>query len=346
MEVDSKEDEGMTPDVIDKLDASHKALSKGRRKRIKARASTVAKADVIRSYTSSSFSPHSSTHPGVLCLGLHPTKTNLSVTGGNDSHVVLFDHKAGKIVDTLKSHRKKVNDVSFIGSTDLIVSASADTTAIIWGRQDRGYAPRSVLSCHTAEVVSCAVHPSNEFLVTASTDKSWAFHDITTGKTRSRNEGKAGFTAMAFHPDGMLLGACTSDNMVSMLDLKNGETRAQLPGHNARLSALAFSENGTYLATGDDSGVVKLWDLRTVTCFKTLTNQDMSTVSSLTFDQSGTYLGVGGDDVRIFDTNEWNVVKEWKDHRAGVTSVRFADKLSYFASTSLDRTVKFWSPSA
>lgn len=37
------------------------------------------------------------------------------------------------------------------------------------------------------------------------------------------------------------------------------------------VKAIAFSENGYYLATGAEDGEVKLWDLRKLKSFKTMT---------------------------------------------------------------------------
>jgi len=56
----------------------------------------------------------------------------LVATGGNDGSVLLCD-RSGKIVDTLKAHRKKVNDVAFVN--DFIISASSDHKAIILAPQ-------------------------------------------------------------------------------------------------------------------------------------------------------------------------------------------------------------------
>ena len=56
--------------------------------------------------------------------------------------------------------------------------------------------------------------------------------------------------------------------------------------------------SGYYLATSADDSVVKLWDLRKLKNFKTITLDEGYEVKSLSFDQSGTYLAVGGTDVR------------------------------------------------
>ena len=45
---------------------------------------------------------------------------------------------------------------------------------------------------------------------------------------------------------------------------------AKFEGHKGPVSGLCFSENGYYLATAADDGV-KLWDLRKLKNFRTLT---------------------------------------------------------------------------
>lgn len=73
------------------------------------------------------------------------------------------------------------------------------------------------------------------------------------------------------------------------------------PGHTGPITAMSFSENGYYLATAAEDSCVRLWDLRKLTNFKTLTLNDDNKkyeVRDLCFDQSGTYLAVAGTDVR------------------------------------------------
>ena len=61
---------------------------------------------------------------------------------------------------------------------------------------------------------------------------------------------------------------------------------------------MSFSENGYYLATAADDGVIKLWDLRKLKNFKTIELESGYQVKDVSFDRSGTYLAVAGKDVR------------------------------------------------
>ena len=52
------------------------------------------------------------------------------------------------------------------------------------------------------------------------------------------------------------------------------------------------------MATAAEDASVKLWDLRKLKNFKTITLDDHYEVRDLVFDQSGMYLGIAGTDVR------------------------------------------------
>ena len=112
--------------------------------------------------------------------------------------------------------------------------------------------------------------------------------------------------------------------------------------HSGPISALSFSENGYYLATAADDACVRLWDLRKLRNFKTLTLDEGYEVRDLCFDNSGTYLAVAGTDVRVYLCKQWQDLKIFNDHTAMATGVRFGAHATYVASTSMDRTLKLY----
>jgi WD40 repeat protein len=72
-----------------------------------------------------------------------------------------------------------------------------------------------------------------------------------------------------YSPDGRLLVASGSGHVAifdSSLPWRNslsmGNPLAILPGHEDRVWALAFTRDGRLLATGDQSGLIQIWEIR------------------------------------------------------------------------------------
>jgi WD40 repeat protein len=76
-------------------------------------------------------------------------------------------------------------------------------------------------------------------------------------------------TSLALSPDGTTLASAGRDRLIRLWRLVKGdrnwtsdvgEVRATFRGHMSAPTALAFTPDGKMLASGDDSGTVKLWD--------------------------------------------------------------------------------------
>lgn len=170
---------------------------------------TLAKEDELRAFkvVQTQAGLHKTTHPGILALDLHPTHQELSVTGGVDQTAVVFSRKTGKKVATLAGHAKKVTAVQFHPSVTAVISGSADNTVKVWTGEE--YGNSATFKQHTGEVTGVSLHPANDYVASSSLDRTWAFHDLETGKTlmQLRDPEEAAVTCAMFHPDGLLIGS-------------------------------------------------------------------------------------------------------------------------------------------
>ncbi|XP_075889127.1 pre-mRNA-processing factor 19 [Nelusetta ayraudi] len=337
---------GMTPEIIQKLQAKATILTTERKKRGKTVPEELVRAEDLSKYhqVASHAGLHSASVPGILALDLCPSDTSKVLTGGADKNVVVFDKNEEQIVATLKGHTKKVTSVIYHPSQTVAFSASPDSTIRVWSVTGGNCV--QVVRAHDAGVTGLSLHATGDYLLSSSEDQYWAFSDIQTGRVLTKvTDESAGcaLTCAQFHPDGLIFGTGTADSQIKIWDLKERTNVANFPGHSGPVTSIAFSENGYYLATGAQDSSLKLWDLRKLKNFKTITLDNNYEVKSLVFDQSGTYLAVGGSDIRVYICKQWSEVLNFTDHTGLVTGVAFGENAQFLSSAGMDRSLKFYS---
>jgi pre-mRNA-processing factor 19 len=335
---------GLDAEAKNKLDLKNKELSTVRK--LREVGPEVATVEDIKQWTMIySQTPHKASLPGILCLELHPTNQDLVMTGGVDKTAVVFNRRTAKKDITLVGHTKKVSSVKFHPTSDVLMTGSADSTVKIWSKAGDTHKAHHTIGLHTQEVVGLSLHATNDYLVSASKDKTWAFHNVETGKTllQVTDVDDSPLTCVMFHPDGLILVTGTEDSLIRVWDIKSLKNVATFRGHKGAIADLKFSENGYYLATSAQDNALKLWDLRGPKNINTM--QMDSHVLSLDFDYSGKYLAAAiGREIRTFTSKPPNDhVLTLDEHTSDVTCVKWGKDAQFLVSTSMDRSLKFWS---
>ena len=104
-------------------------------------------------------------------------------------------------------------------------------------------------------------HPDSKRILVAGSD-STAIVDIASGAAVGQIDGAS--APIAISRDGRTLAAAlavTSGVTIGLFDLTSGQQSAPLAGHRERLVRLAFSPDGTTLASGGDDRLVMVWDV-------------------------------------------------------------------------------------
>ncbi|CAF1459670.1 unnamed protein product [Rotaria magnacalcarata] len=337
--------EGMNDEIIQKLQDKASVLTQLRKQRGKRVPEGLTSVEDMRSFRCSATHTaiHSASNPGILALDISPKNPSIILTGGNDRQAVVFNKDSEQVIATLKGHQKKVTHVIHHFEEDIAITGSSDSSIRVW------HIPSAqclkILKAHENPITGLSLHPTGDYVLSSSSDTFWALSDLRTGKLITKVQdttSQRGLTCAQFHPDGIIFGIGTQESLIKIWDLKECNNVADFPGHAGSISAIAFSENGYYLATAAEDASIKLWDLRKLKNFKTITLEDRYEVRDLVFDQSGMYLGVAGTDVRVYQAKQWDLIKSFNDHTALATGIRFGSDANYLASSSMDRSLKFY----
>nr|QIZ85987.1 WD40 domain P-loop ATPase domain [Oscillatoria sp. PCC 6602] len=113
--------------------------------------------------------------------------------------------------------------------------------------------------------------------------------------------------------------------------------------HLTNVLAIAFSPDGTLLATGDANGEICLWLADDGTLLR-IYEGHAGWVNSIIFSPKGNLLCSGSSDrtVKIWDVGTGNCLKTLSGHNQRVRTVAFSPDGQTVASSSGDRTVRLW----
>ena len=113
-----------------------------------------------------------------------------------------------------------------------------------------------------------------------------------------------------------------------------------LPGHRADIRALSLSSNDRLLATAS-SGALKIWDIQTKACLRTLECGYALCCTFLPGDRT-VVVGTKQGDLELYDISSSDLVERIQAHESSIWALILQPDGNALVSGSADKTAKFW----
>lgn len=253
-------------------------------------------------------------------------------------YIYIYDAKTFKQIKVID---KGASSIAFSpDSTRLALGQSVGSIIILkvegWGE------PQTLTDSENAS--SVAFSPDGETLA-ATVDQVVKRWDVSSGKVIDTIPIGSTQSNVIFSPDGKLLAVAggQAGGDIKLLETKTGTVLHVLTGHTNWIKNLAFSPDGTSLASACVDKDVKLWDVAKGIELRTLSGHE-GYVESVAFSPDGKLLASVSWDLTV---KLWNVahgqeLRSLTGHSDRILSVAFSPDGSLLASGGEDNHVRIW----
>jgi len=148
----------------------------------------------------------------------------------------------------------------------------------------------------------------------------------------------------AFSPDGKFF--VTVAGALGFINFWKAEDKQRIcapKGHDKAVSAITFSPDGKFVASGSYDNTLKLWNAENGQLVRTFEGHGKG-VLSVAFSPDGKSIASGSDDntLKLWNAETGQLLRTVEGHDKGVLSVTFSPDGKCIASGSDDNTLKLW----
>ena len=277
-------------------------------------------------------------------------------TASADGTAMIWDASTGVVLSTLTGHSDEVVNLAYSPDGERLATASLGGTIRLWNAST-GEA-LFTFSISTGDSGAIAFSPDGAHLVTAGEAGAIIFWNSSSGERLLTLSAHASQVSdLAFSPDGERLATASEGgeakvwNVAGLLALAEkpgtspptGQELLTLTGHTNTISDLAFSPDGTRLATASFDLTAKVWDASNGELLLTLSGHTNG-LRGVAFSSEESILVTGGQDgiAKVWDATSGEALFTLAGQPGAVNAVAISPDGSRAATAGRDGTAKVW----
>jgi WD40 repeat protein len=204
---------------------------------------------------------------GITSIDISPDGRQL-LSGSGDRSIRLWDVETGQEIRSFVGHGSWVTDVAFMPDGSSGLSGSDDGSIIMWDLERGTWQPFT----HYGFDITLAISPDGQKFFSCGSlrgedQNSVVIWDLEAGYDIGRfwghDETGVHISPLAVSPNGSyVISGDSSGNLIKWNTTSLDEIH-RLKGHNAPISGISISTDGSRAFSCDESGTSRLWDLAT-----------------------------------------------------------------------------------
>ena len=242
-----------------------------------------------------------------------------------DSQILIVDSKSGKTKRGISGHTGAVTDVSFVGSSNSVLSCSWDQTTRLWNRKNieeslvlkhpsevkalttsiklgkgasgsrdgmvKIFSLRSLktirnLQAHSSDISGISIIDEEQKIVTASYDGTCRLWDLSSyNAEKTLVKQKNRIRSMTTALDGSSVILGFQRGTIIHVNITDTKEKFEMSGHTDLVSSLSVDPTGQYLASASWDRTIRIWSLEDNTEIEK--GQLMTGISSIAWSLDG-----------------------------------------------------------
>ncbi|MDJ0618656.1 MAG: NB-ARC domain-containing protein [Calothrix sp. MO_192.B10] len=215
---------------------------------------------------------------------------------------------------------------------------------------------KSDFACTIFGIHCIAINSKGDLLATGETCSEihlWQLTDTDCQQFMALQGHSDWIQSVVFTPNNKILASASFDTTIKLWDVFSGRCFQTLQGHHAAVMSVIFipldsqsldrTEEQYLLASCSFDGTIKLWNISTGVCLKTLYGHTKE-VYCISFNVKENLLASGSVDetIKIWNLSTGECIKTLLGHTNKVWSVVFTNDGKNLVSSSADKTIKLW----